>query len=540
MSRTDRAVWGVVSSYAATLATAIAGFVIVPIVLRYVSREEYGLWAAVGQAIGYLALLDLGVGSAVIRRTAQLGPGESSAAATSRTVSTAVAVYAGLSVLLLAVGFLLTPVIPRLLSVPPGQKSIAITLFATMVVYGAVSLPLRVSMKALYGLQQMARANVVMLVENVLSPAVAAVLLASGIGLIALPLGGISAGFVAAALAAVMLTRVAPGIRVRWQDVSAAEARELFTWSWLLGVNSLAVVIIYQTDTLVVAARGGLGPAATYALTSRLPLYAMPVIFALADSCLPAAIELCAQRQVDRVRDLHVRVLRLSLGAAICAAVVATTFNEPFVQLWVGAQNYGGTILTLAFGLMLVYRVLMQTAGMVVIGTGRLRGVVAMSVVEAALNLTLSLWWIGRFGLAGVAMATVVAGLSTSAWYVTRLVCRELRQPVAGYLWSGLAIPALCGLPAAALAVVMRRTYALTSWAELAVAMLVTAIVYVATFIAFAADSHVVSAFRRTVTGAVSAFRRSLTARRWPRRALPSLAPPPRDGRSSSHSQAPL
>jgi O-antigen/teichoic acid export membrane protein len=481
MSRTDRAIGGVVTSTAATVVTALAGFVLVPIVLRYVTREEYGLWAAVGQAIGYLALLDLGVGSAVVRRTAVLrGAGDARAA--SRLLSTSVAMYCGLGAIFLVAGLGLAPAIPRILAIPASQTSLAVTLFISMVVYGAVSLPLRVSLKALVGWQEMARANLIVMIENVASPLTAVVLLASGIGLLALPFGAIAAGVIAASAAAIVLRRAVPSLHIGWRHVSRLEARELFTWSWLLGLNSLAVVVIYQTDNLVVAWGRGLAAATTYSLTSRLPLYAMPVIFALADSCLPAAIELCQSGRIDRLRDVYSRVMRLSLAAAVAAAIVAVSYNGPFMRLWVGGQNFGGQLLTLAFALILIYRVAMQSAAMVVIGTGRIRGVVIMSALEAALNLALSIWWVRRFGVAGVAAATLVAGVTTSAWYVTRVVCGELHAGTARYLWNGLGVPIACAAPAAAVAVLARRGLPLATWPELLIAIAATAGVYAATF----------------------------------------------------------
>ena len=62
MTRTRRAIYGVVTNYASVFVMAVAGFVLVPIVLRYLSREDYGLWATLGQVLGYLALARHGNG----------------------------------------------------------------------------------------------------------------------------------------------------------------------------------------------------------------------------------------------------------------------------------------------------------------------------------------------------------------------------------------------------------------------------------------------------------------------------------------------
>jgi O-antigen/teichoic acid export membrane protein len=307
--------------------------------------------------------------------------------------------------------------------------------------------------------------------------------------LIALPVGQIIALSTAGVASALVLRRAAPLVRFSWRNVSLREGRELYSWSWLFWLNSLAVVLIYQTDNLVVAAGAGLTATAVFSLTSRLPLYAMPIILALPDSCLPAAVELCEHGKIDRVRDVYRGVMRATAGAAVAVGVVAVAFNAPFMRLWVGVDNYGGALLTFIFAVILFYRVMMQTASFVIIGVGKIRGVVFMSVIEAVLNLTLSLWWVQKFGMIGVAAATAVAGFATSGWYVTRVVSREVQIPLAEQLWRGILVPVFCAIPAGGMAIVINRVAAPAGWLDLAIACSLVGLTYAATFVVIGIDA---------------------------------------------------
>lgn len=477
MTRTRRAIWGVLSNYASAAVVAVAGFVLVPIVIHFLGREDYGLWATIGQVLGYLALLDLGVGSAVMRRAAQLREAHD-IEATSRVVSTAVALYCVLGLVFLAAGLLIGMFLPYWSVIPRDRVHVVVVMFFIMVAYGAISFPLRVALSALIGYQQMALANAINFTANLLTPVIAVALLFSGTGLLALPLGSVCAGLMAGVASIIMLRRVVPGVRISFGNASRVEARELFGWSWLLFLNNIAVVIIYQTDNMVIAAGAGLTAVTVYTLTSRLPLYAMPLVFALGDSCLPAAVEMCAQGKTERLREVYMRVMRLTAGAALCVAVVAVAFNESFMRLWVGANNYGGATITLIFAFILVYRVMQQCASMIVIATGKLKGVVIASLIEAALNLILSLWWIRRYGIVGVAFGTAIAGILTSGWYVARVVSRELRLNVFEYLARGLAPPLVCVLPAAGAAFALTRFYTFANWPSLTLGTGTTGAVY--------------------------------------------------------------
>ena len=466
MTRTGRAALGVITNHASALVMAVAGFVLVPIMLRYIGRDDYGLWATVGQVLGYLALLDLGVGSAIVRRAAQLRE-SNDPERVNRMISTGVALYCVFAATFMVCGLAMSVVLPRWQAIPPERSSIAVTAFVLMVTYTAVSFPLRIGINTLVGYQRMALANLLNLAASLLTIVIAVVLLRVGAGLLSLPIGTAVAGLCSGIAGMIALHAAIPKLRIRWKYVSRVEAREMFNWSWQIFLNNIAVVVIYQTDNLVVANGLGLGAVTVYTLTSRLPLYAMPLIFALSDSCLPGAVELCQQDNRERLRSVYLRILQVTSAAAFGSAVIAWVLNDGFMNLWVGNGNYGGSALTLLFAVILVTRVLNQTASIVIISTGKLRGVVFMSIAEALLNLGLSLWLVRSYGILGVAVGTVAAGFLTSNWYVIRVVCAELRLNLLTYLLRGPGPALLAGAATAALAMAVIQGFPVTTWVRL-------------------------------------------------------------------------
>src|SRR5438552_1502243 len=66
-----RVVWNTLSNYAGKLATLATGLVLTPFILHQVGPASYGLWVLVGSVVGYGALLDLGIGNAIIKYVAE-------------------------------------------------------------------------------------------------------------------------------------------------------------------------------------------------------------------------------------------------------------------------------------------------------------------------------------------------------------------------------------------------------------------------------------------------------------------------------------
>src|SRR5438093_2214193 len=69
--RYRRVIMTALSSLGAKGVSMVTVLISVPLTLNYLGRERFGLWAALSTLIGFLALTDLGVGSALVNATAR-------------------------------------------------------------------------------------------------------------------------------------------------------------------------------------------------------------------------------------------------------------------------------------------------------------------------------------------------------------------------------------------------------------------------------------------------------------------------------------
>jgi O-antigen/teichoic acid export membrane protein len=129
----------------------------------------------------------------------------------------------------------------------------------------------------------------------------------------------------------------------------------------------------------------------------------------------------------------------------VCCAGIAFWYlyiaNKWFIQLWVGANFYAGsTILLLTLLLMLQHTILrvsvycLQSAGVV-------KGFSITSIIEAILNICLTLFLGRLLGVKGILLATMIAGALTTVWYVPFTVLRHMKISLAEYLFNLIIIP---------------------------------------------------------------------------------------------------
>src|SRR5579859_5440880 len=67
MSRLTRLVHTITSGYAQLVAAMLYQLASIPLALRFLSREEFGLWVLMTQIAGYLLLVDFGITNAIAR-----------------------------------------------------------------------------------------------------------------------------------------------------------------------------------------------------------------------------------------------------------------------------------------------------------------------------------------------------------------------------------------------------------------------------------------------------------------------------------------
>jgi O-antigen/teichoic acid export membrane protein len=96
-----------------------------------------------------------------------------------------------------------------------------------------------------------------------------------------------------------------------------------------------------------------------------------------------------------------------------------------------------------------------SSASSVLFGVSRHRGVVVLSILNALVNLGLSLLWVRPLGIAGVALGTAVPLALVGGLATMLFTCHALAIPFGRYAWEGLLRPGLCSalflLPALAI-----------------------------------------------------------------------------------------
>ncbi len=399
------------SSWLATAANMAVGFFLSPFIVHRLGNAAYGVWVLSISSVNYLALLDLGMRSSVLRFVSKERTVGNHVGA-SDTFSAALWVRLQISVAVLLLSGLLAALFPILFRIPPDlahTSRIAVMIIGTTT---ATGMCLGVFGGVLSAVNRYDVQTGVTLAQLAIRVTGVVLALSHGWGLIGIACAELVAAVFGGNLLVLFARRLYPELRIRLARPTREVLKPLWSYSFYVFVQTVALQLIYQTDNLVVGSFVSAAAVTFYAIGNSLCRYTDQFAGAMSMTFVPAASTFDAGGNMDKLQNLYRIGTRSILIVSMPLLVTLLTRGRTFIRLWMGAQYAGpsGTVLII-LATALLFGLANNTAGAVSMGTDRHKFVARWALVEGVSNLTLSIILVHFFGIYGVAIGTLIPSL---------------------------------------------------------------------------------------------------------------------------------
>ena len=274
-----------------------------------------------------------------------------------------------------------------------------------------------------------------------------------------------------------------PGMRLSPRRFSRRQVREVTSFSLYLFLISIAIHVAASVDNLVIGAYLGTSAIAVYTVAVRLVEYQRQLCGQFSGFLFPLVVRFDATRDLQALRTTLLDGTRIALGLVTCVTLGLLAFGEDLVRLWMGS-GFSEAILPLyILAIAGAVMVVQGPAGTILLGAGRHRLVAVASLFEIALNVAFSIALVSRFGLAGVAVGTLLPYAILNLAVLIPAACRAVDLRVSAFA-AAVAGPALvAAAPAAALAALFRSAAFSASLPGLATASVAVGLTYLSAFL---------------------------------------------------------
>lgn len=319
-----------------------------PLILRHLSLEQYGLWAAAFIVVGYLGMSSFGVANVYVRYVAEYHA-RGDVARVNQLLSSGLAFTSGLGAVLVVALWLAAPTVVRWLPIAPALRpEAAWILFATGAVF-AVEIAFGAFGQVLIGLHRAAAQTAVWTAASLVEAVLIVAFLGAGLGV-----GGLLLAFalrlvLSTVACAGLCVRALPGLSVAPRHVDRESLRLFWSYGAVVQLSGLLGIVLYSIEKLIAALTLGPAAAALFEVGEKFPIMVSGIPASLNGVLLPALSHLDSVAEGGRTRALYLDAARcISLLGGLLLGFLAA-FAAPVIVLWLGpSAEYQPAILILA------------------------------------------------------------------------------------------------------------------------------------------------------------------------------------------------
>ena len=387
----------------------IQGVVLVPLYLKYIGAVQYGQWLALGSMVAMLGLIDLGVTSLVIQKTA-LFHGSGDNKSLKKLISTIIVFDLVVSVLILVVGIGLSFWLPHWIGASGEQSHTLRTAFQLATVDVMLMLLVSMSGSILFGIQKPQAHMAGVFVGTAVSIGITLVLLFQHWGILAIACGSLARPVIALPTNFFAITKNLPHLlNSSILKLDPVMTKSFFASALWLGPSKLAEALTSQVDNIIVIKILQPIDVTILNLTRKASEIAVQVVARLSVSLMSGLSHLRGSNEDVKIRSIVSDLFLVSGYLACCILCGVLILNRDFVSLWTSSNMYAGSIITILICIYCLLKILRITTYNVVFAYGDVRITSISSLIESALQAVLGIVFCKLWGIRGVVTASIIA-----------------------------------------------------------------------------------------------------------------------------------
>jgi O-antigen/teichoic acid export membrane protein len=413
-TRSKRFASGVVTSYGAILVNIFYTLFSVRLALHYLGKEQFGLWALALQISGYMALLELGMSSAISRFIADhkddVNGGEYGS-----LLLTGGMVFALQGMMIAIAGAVFSFAAPALFHIPPDLASDFRWVLFLLTSLSGFTIATRSLGGPLWAFQRMDITNLLAIMTLVVSYGALWLGFRAGYRIYSLAYANIPTAILSPVIYFIVCSRNGYyPTRGSWGSPQWRLFRKLFSFGKDVLLMSIGSQLVNASQVMILSRLAGLDAAATFSIGTKLYSMGQQFVGKVLDNSAPALTEIFVRGDKVRFNERFWNIVSVTAFLATIGATALMMGNQMMISLWTSGVihwSFGADVILAALLIVTsLSRCLVGIFGLV----GDLRPVRYIYFLEGCLFILLAVPAVRHFGVIGVLAASLVAHFSVT------------------------------------------------------------------------------------------------------------------------------
>ena len=469
---------GAILSYLSLFINNFLGLVYTPYLLSKLGQSEYGLYSLVTQIIGYLTVLDLGFGNAIVVYTAKYrAKGEKEKEA--KLNGMFIVIFCIIGVIATLIGLVLYFNVDKLFgaTMTANELGKAKIMMLILTFNLAITFPFSVFSSIVTAYEKFVFAKVRTIIRNLLMPIIMIPLLMMGYKSIAMVIVVTILNMYILASNTIYCFRKLH-IKIKFGKFDTKLLKEIFAYSFFIFLAVLVDKINWSADQFVLGAVAGTIAVSLYSVAAQFNNIYLSFSSAINGLLLPKVSKMVAKNESDEeISKLFTKTGRLQYLIMALIITGFVLFGKQFIILWAGSEYimsyYIACILMIPVTIPLI-----QNVGISILQAKNLhkfRSVLYALIAIA--NITASIPLAKAWGGIGSAIGTAVSLIIGNGIIINIYYQRKAKINVLDF-WKQIIKMTLPIIPLVILAFVVLKYVHLTNWLTLGIGVTIYAVLY--------------------------------------------------------------
>lgn len=308
-----------------------------PIMLRLLGQAEYGLYSLSNSIIGYLGVLDFGIGNAVVRYTAKYKALEDKDGE-SNLYGMFIVIYVILAILVIIAGSLLVMNTHLFFSSSLTQKEMTrIQFMMVLMIFNlAISFPFGIFSAIITAHEQFVFPKMIGIIRQILNPFVILPLLLLGYKSLGMTVASTCMNLLFIWVNVYYCFKVLR-IKVKFNQMDFSVLKEIMGYSFFIFLNMIIDRVYWSTDQFILGTVSGPVTVAVYSIGSTFNQYYIGFSNAISGVFLPKITKMITQNVSNKeLSNLFIRIGRIQF---IILSFILSGFilvGKEFIAIWAG------------------------------------------------------------------------------------------------------------------------------------------------------------------------------------------------------------
>ncbi len=341
MSRLKNFSRNLATSYLQLGVNVVYSLASVPLILHWLPRAEFGMWALLVQLMAYVSLVDLGINQAIARflvdHKDRRSEGEYGALI---KTSALVSVVQGL--IILGGITLASPLLASLMKIPERYPEYQATFISLLRIQGMIAAftfcmnPLQIMLNAHQRMDIISRQSIYNLI---LSLGLLVLFLTRGCGIYSFVYAGAITAVITPAQLFWHCRRLGFVPQAReWGKTSWSQFRQVFAYGKDLFFMNLGAQLITASQIIIVSRGLGLEAAAAWSVGTKIYTLVKQVLFQPYSAAVAGLSEMSVRNETERLRLRFQNLVVLTASLGIFTGIAFALCNSLFVTVWTGGK----------------------------------------------------------------------------------------------------------------------------------------------------------------------------------------------------------